>query len=87
MLVIKDDVHGFVGLTPCKTASAEETYGVLKAWFSRYRLCKTWDTDRGSDFKNKLIESCPYMDGAYHHFATEYCLWANGTVEVVNRVL
>jgi IS30 family transposase len=25
--------------------------------------------------------------GAQHHFVTAYCPWANGTVEVVNRML
>ncbi|OWZ18144.1 Retrotransposon protein [Phytophthora megakarya] len=42
---------------------------------------------QGPHFKNAVIETLTRSLGAQHHFVTAYCPWANGTVEVVSRLL
>ncbi|OWZ00772.1 Retrotransposon protein [Phytophthora megakarya] len=40
-----------------------------------------WVSDRGTHFKNQLLELLRKSYGSAHHFTTAYCPWANGTVE------
>jgi hypothetical protein len=61
-------------LTPCE-------------WFKRYGPVHLWVTDQGAHFKNRAVSGVQKVWGAEHHFVTAYCPWANGSVEVVNRVL
>ncbi|POM81780.1 Hypothetical protein PHPALM_204 [Phytophthora palmivora] len=42
---------------------------------------------RGAHFKNELVALLKKELGGSHHFTTAYCRWANGSVEVVNRIL
>ncbi|KAF0719108.1 Aste57867_1285 [Aphanomyces stellatus] len=44
-------------------------------------------SDGGSHFKNEVIEDVRTMVGLQHHITTAYSPWANGTVEVVNRMV
>ncbi|OWZ08682.1 Gag-pol Polyprotein [Phytophthora megakarya] len=48
-------------------------------------MCRSWVSDQGTHFKNKVIEALQHAIGGHHHFTTARCPWANGTVEVVNR--
>ncbi|KAH9099082.1 hypothetical protein LEN26_016366 [Aphanomyces euteiches] len=73
VLVVKGDLTGFVQLAPSDTADAEITATTLMQ-------C-------GSHFKNEIIEKIRKIVGAHHHFTTAYTPWANGSVEVVNRLL
>ncbi|POM74000.1 Hypothetical protein PHPALM_9095 [Phytophthora palmivora] len=59
----------------------------LLSWFHRYGVVKQWVTDQGTHFKNEVIDHLAKSIGANHHFTAAYCPWANGTVEVVNRLL
>jgi hypothetical protein len=43
--------------------------------------------DQGAHFKNQVVTALAKAWGTDHHFVTAYCPWANGTVEVVNRML
>lgn len=85
VLVIKDDASKFVWLLPCDAANAENTYNHLIDWFASFGVCRTWVSDQGTHFKNKVIEALQHALGAHHHFTTARCPWANGTVEVVMR--
>jgi hypothetical protein len=44
-------------------------------------------SDGGSHFKNEVIEKVRKLVGAHHHITTTYSPWANGTIEVVNRLV
>jgi len=46
-----------------------------------------WVSDQGAHFKNQVVDALCKLWGAQHHFVTAYCPWANGTVEVANRML
>ncbi|KAH9109322.1 hypothetical protein AeMF1_015599 [Aphanomyces euteiches] len=87
VLVIKDDMSGFVRLHASSTATAAETAAALMEWFSLFGVVKTWVSDCGSNFKNEVIDAMRRMFGAHHHFVTPHCPWANETVEVVNRLI
>jgi transposase InsO family protein len=86
-LVLKDDMSGFVELIACPRATAEETCTGLIDWFNRYGPVFQWISDRGTHFKNHVIDLLRASYNSRHHFTTAYCPWSNGTVEVVNRLL
>ncbi|KAH9140433.1 hypothetical protein AeRB84_015334, partial [Aphanomyces euteiches] len=81
------DMSGFVRLHASSTATAAETAAALMEWFSIFGVVKTWVSDCGSHFKNEVIDAMRRMFGSHHHFVTPHCPWANGTVEVVNRLI
>ncbi|KAH9132765.1 hypothetical protein AeRB84_020938 [Aphanomyces euteiches] len=87
VLVIKDDMSGFVHLIPAESADATSTATALMGWFTLYGCVETWVTDGGSHFKNEVVEKIRKMVGEHHHITTAYSPWANGTVEVVNRLI
>jgi hypothetical protein len=87
VLVIKDDMSGFVQLHPSGTAGAVATAKALMAWFTTFGYVETWVSDGGSHFKNNVLEKVRKMIGAHHHITSAYSPWANGTVEVVNRLV
>ena len=87
VLVLKDGMSGFVELVPCVSCVDQEVVDALGDWFKRYGPVYQWVSDQGSHFKNQAVEGVRKVWGAQHHFVTAYCPWANGTVEVVNRML
>ena len=87
VLVVRDDMSGFVKLYPAATADAQTTAASLMDWFATFGVCHTWVSDQGSHFKNEVIEALKRQLGAHHHFTTVYAPWSNGTVEVMNRLL
>ncbi|KAF0707228.1 hypothetical protein AaE_013713 [Aphanomyces astaci] len=87
VLVIKDAMSGFVRLHASATATAVETAAALMEWFGLFGVVKTWVSDCGSHFKNEMASTIGRMFGVHHHFVTPHCPWANGTMEVVNRVI
>lgn len=87
VLVLKDDMSGFVELVECLTADSEEVTTALLHWFSRFGVVLQWVSDQGSHFKNKVMEDLHRVLGGHHHFVAAYNPWVNGTVEVVNRMV
>jgi hypothetical protein len=74
VLVIKDDLSGFVQLHPSKTADAVATAKALMAWFTTFGYVETWVPDGGFHFKNEVFEKVRKMIGAHHHITTAYSL-------------
>ncbi|KAF0702836.1 hypothetical protein AaE_015685 [Aphanomyces astaci] len=87
VLVVKDDMSGFVQLFAAESADAAATALCLMTWFTTFGCVDTWVSDGGSHFKNEVIEKVRKWVGAHHHITTAYSPWANGTVEVVNRLV
>ena len=87
VLVVKDDMSGFVQLYATESADAAATAQSLMSWFTTFGCVDTWVSDGGSHFKNEVVEKVRKMVGAHHHITTAYSPWANGTVEVVNRLV
>ena len=83
VLIIKDDCSSFIWLEPCESIDAETAAKTLLKWFSLFGVVSTWVSDRGSHFKNKVMERLNRQLHAHHHFTTPYCPQSNGTVETV----
>ncbi len=87
VLVIKDNMSGYVELHGYEQCGAREAVDGLISWFSRYGIVPLWISDQGSHFQNSMMEQLRRVLNTSHHFVTAYCPWSNGTVEVVNRQL
>ncbi|KAG6574671.1 DNA/RNA polymerase [Phytophthora cinnamomi] len=85
VLVLKDNMSGYVELVACVQATSDEVYQSLLDWFKRFSVVRQWASDQGANFRNQVIAELQRALGAHHHFTTAYTPWANGTVEVVNR--
>ena len=85
VLVVIDLFSRFVSLYPAQRADAETTATLLLQYFASYTVVPAWYSDRGSHFKNKVMEIVEERLGARHHFVTPHAPWANGAVEQVNR--
>ena len=87
LLVVKDDMSGYVELVECEAATADAVCAALVDWFKRFGVVQQWVSDRGTHFKNQVVDQLRKALLAQHHFVLAYCPWANGTVEVVNRLV
>jgi Integrase core domain/Integrase zinc binding domain len=79
------DFSSYARLVPCKAADAESTIDALLEWFETFGVVPVWVSDRGSHFKNSVVQGVNSALKAQHHFATAYSPWANGTVERLGR--
>jgi transposase InsO family protein len=87
VLVLKDDFSNFVRLILSRDATSQVVSSALVDWFACFGLVQKWVSDQGSHFMNELLEDLAARLGARHHFVTTYTPWANGSVEVLNRVI
>jgi transposase InsO family protein len=81
LLLLKDDLSGYLWLLPCRTADAAATGDALMRWFAVFCVVLIWISDRGSHFKNEVIRRVQKELKAEHHFTTANCPWSNGTIE------
>jgi Integrase core domain/Chromo (CHRromatin Organisation MOdifier) domain len=81
LLLIKDDLSGYVWFVPSTNADAAAVVDALTSWFASFGVATTCVSDRGSHFKNRVIDGVRHALKSRHHFITAYCPWANGTVE------
>ena len=88
LLVVKDDLSGFVELFPCEHADHFAVADSLLQWNARYGLKQgaIFISDQGSHFKNRVIEELTRILGVTHRFTPAHVPHANGTVEVVNKI-
>nr|CCA15461.1 transketolase putative [Albugo laibachii Nc14] len=63
------------------------TVNALMDWFNRHGVVLLWVPNQGSHFLNEVMEKLRKLLGAQHHCVTAYCIWANGSIEVLNRQL
>ncbi|OWZ21848.1 hypothetical protein PHMEG_0003542 [Phytophthora megakarya] len=87
ILVLKDNLSGFVELIECERPTSNVAYHGLLGWFKRFGIVHQWISDQGSPFIGELVDKFRVLLGAQHHFGTAYTPWANGSVEVVNRLI
>jgi hypothetical protein len=55
VLLLKDDLIGYLWLVPCRTAGAAATVDALMRCFGVFGVVLLWISDRGSHFKNKVV--------------------------------
>jgi Integrase core domain len=56
LLLLKDDLSGYLWLVPCRTADAAATVDALMRWFAVFGVVLLWISDRGSHFKNEVVQ-------------------------------
>jgi transposase InsO family protein len=83
LLVLKDNLSGYLWLVPCRTADAAATVDALMRWFAVFGVVLLWISDRGSHCKNEVVRQVQKGLKAKHHFTTANCPWSNGTIESV----
>ena len=54
--MLKDSYSHFVDMIPCRTCSHVEVVNALLNWESTFRNIEVLVTDRGSHFKNLMME-------------------------------
>ena len=79
-LIIKDDLSTYTWLLPVKAIYAETSADCLLKWFAAFSVVQTWVSDRGSHFKNKLMDRINRGLHCHHHFTTPITPQENGTV-------
>jgi transposase InsO family protein len=81
LLLLKDDLSGYLWLVPCRTADAAATVDALMRWFAVFGVVLLWISNRGSHFKNEVVRRVQKELKAKHDFTTANCPWSNGTIE------
>lgn len=85
VLVVVDNFARFVQLYPATTMTSDVIVDALLDWFSKYGVCTSWTSDRGTHFFNDIMTALAQRLRATHHFTAAYAPWSNGVVERVNR--
>jgi IS30 family transposase len=81
LLLLKDDLSGHLWLVPCRMDDAAATVDALMRWFAMFGVVLLWISDRGSHFKNGVVQRVQKEHKAKNHFTTANCPWSNGTIE------
>jgi transposase InsO family protein len=81
LLLLKDDLSGYLWHVPCCTADAAATVTAVMRWFAVFGVVLLWISDRGSHFKNEVVRRVQKELKAKHHFTTANCPWSNGTIK------
>jgi hypothetical protein len=80
LLLLKEDLSGYLWLVPCRKADAAATVDALMRWFSVFGVVLLWRSDRGSHFKNEVNQRVQMELKAKHHTTANFP-WSNGTIE------
>jgi hypothetical protein len=59
ILLLKDDLSGYLWLVPCSKADAVTTVDALVDWFTTFGVVRTWVSDQGAHFKNQTASGRP----------------------------
>jgi transposase InsO family protein len=73
LLLLNDDLSGYLWLVSCRTADAAATVDALMRWLAVFGVVLLWISDRGSHFKNDVVQRVQKELKAKHHFTTASC--------------
>ena len=85
VLVIVEDVSGYVWLRPARKCEANFVAKELVEWCSVFGRPTTWVSDNAAHFKNRVIRKVASRIGVTHRFSVANSAWTNGTVERMMR--
>jgi hypothetical protein len=68
LLLLMNDLSGYLWLEPCRTADAAATVDALMRWFAVFGVELLWISDRGNHFKNEVVQRVQKELKAKHHF-------------------
>jgi transposase InsO family protein len=81
LLLLKDDLSGYLWLVPCRMADAAATVDALMRWLAVFGVVLLWISDRGSHIKNEVVRRVQKELKAKHHCTTANCPWSYDTIE------
>jgi hypothetical protein len=81
LLLLKDDLSGYLWLVPSRTTDAAATVDALMRWFAVFGDVLLWMSERGSHFKNEVVRRAQKEIKAKNHFTAANCPWSNGTID------
>jgi Integrase core domain/Integrase zinc binding domain len=73
LLLLKDDLSGYLWLVSCRTADSAVTVDALMRWFAVIGVVLLWILDRGSHIKNEMVRRVQKELKAKHQFTTANC--------------
>jgi hypothetical protein len=85
LLVIRDDLSSYVGLTPTEKQDKRECANALLKWFSQYGVPEVLCSDNGGSFDAEVIREINKHLGIKQHLTVAYGHQGAGTVERVNK--
>ncbi|CAM9136518.1 unnamed protein product, partial [Laminaria digitata] len=83
ILVLKEDITGFVMLEPASAANAENAAAGLQRWCTTLGVPSVLVSDTATHYKNQLLAKVTTLVGVDRRFAVANSPWTNGTVENV----
>lgn len=83
IIILEDDSYGYYFVRACEEAVAETTAEVLMEIFTTFVPVLSWFSDKGTHYKNEVMEILAKSLGAKYQFSTPYVSCSNGTVEAV----
>jgi len=86
LLIIRDDLSGFVRIYPCKTPDSVVTVDALLDWRSSYGTSEIYVSDRASYFISSVMKELAARCNVEQHWTTAYSHYPNGSIEVINRL-
>ena len=76
VLVLKDDFSTFSWLWPCRDQSALSAAEGILHWSATFGIPSFWVSDRGTHFRNAVMQEVQHRLRAEHHFISVYSPWA-----------
>jgi Integrase core domain len=83
LLLLMDDLSGYLWLMPCRTADAAATVETLMRWFAVFGVVLLWISDRGNHLNNEVVRRVQKELKAKHYFTTTSFPWSNGTIDLL----
>ena len=87
VLVLKDDLSGYVRIIPSAEASSIVAAEAILQWIADFRTPEILVSDQGSHFTAEVISDLTRLRSMEHHLVTAYTPQANGTIERANRTI
>jgi hypothetical protein len=83
VLIIRDDLSGFVHIRYTESANAKFVAEKLLEWIADFGIPAWQVSDQGSHFKNEVIREMNNSLQSNHHFTVAYSPKSNGSVEII----
>jgi hypothetical protein len=83
--IMRDDLSGFVQITPAVIPDTLVTVDALMEWRAASRTPELIVTDMASYFMSAVMQEFETRCNIQHHFTVAYGHYSNGSIEVINR--
>ena len=84
-LIIRDDLSGYVRITPAAIPDCLLTVDALMDWRASSRTPKIMVTDMASYFVSSVMKEFTKRCNLEHHVTVAYGHYSNGSIEVINK--